>query len=429
MIVSRWTGVEVKALRVAALRMTQDEFAAQVGYEPPTIRKWEKATVSRPVRGKSAQDLDSELARLNDQQAQRFRAAVADDSLAMGAPHIAREVEGDEVKRREFGVLLGTAIALPAVNSAPFPSRIGIADAHRLAANVEDIARREQIVGGTALVQTAVDDLERAKAVLETCAFEEQAGKAFMRAAGELATIAGWLAYDSEMHPLARRCYADAFALANQAGDEELTVHVCLNAAHQATTLSRSGQANPHRALGLIGRARDLSRGRSPGRVHALMAIREAQAYGVLGDRTGFGKAVATAWRELDFAFEHESSGECPRWLRFVTTTEIRCHEARGIGDLGDLAKAATLSAGLALEQAGARNAANYRAGWAAALANAGDIEGAADQGLSVITDLEREISSTRTLKLLAPIRDAVQGNSDEFRQRFDDLARRVTTA
>ncbi|WP_040700556.1 helix-turn-helix domain-containing protein [Nocardia vinacea] len=427
MIVSKWTGVEVKALRTAALRPTQDEFAAQVGYEPPTIRKWEKATVSRPVRGKSAQDLDSELARLNDQQAQRFRAAVADDSLTMGP--IAREVESDEVKRREFGVLLGNAIALPAVNSAPFPSRIGIADAHRLAAKVEDIAQREQIVGGTTLLQTAIDDLERAKAVLETCAFEEQAGKAFMRAAGELATIAGWLAYDSEMHPLARRCYADAFALANQAGDEELTVHVCLNAAHQATTLSRSGQANPHRALGLIGRARDLSRGRPPGRVHALMAIREAQAYGVLGDRTGFGKAVATAWRELDFAFEHESPGECPRWLRFVTTTEIRCHEARGIGDLGDLAKAATVSAGLALEQAGARNAANYRAGWAAALANAGDIEGAADQGLSVIADLEREISSTRTLKLLAPVRGAVEGYSDEFRQRFDDLARRVTTA
>ncbi|MFI6364962.1 helix-turn-helix domain-containing protein [Nocardia sp. NPDC050630] len=422
MIVSRWTGAEVKALRIAALRMTQDEFAAQVGYEPPTIRKWEKATASRPVRGKSAHDLDSALARLSDQQAQRFRAAVADDSLAAGKPRIARE--GDEVKRREFGVVLGTAIALPAVESAPIPSRIGIAEAHRLAANVEDIAQREQIVGGTALVQTAVDELERAKAVLETCAFDEQAGKAFMRAAGELATIAGWLAYDSEMHPLARRCYADAFALANQAGDEELTIHVCLNAAHQATTLSRSGHGNPHRALGLIGRARDLSRSRSPGRVHALMAIREAQAYGVLGDRTGFGRAVATAWRELDFAFEHESPEECPRWLRFVTTTEIRCHEARGIGDLGNLAKAATLSAGLALEQAGARNAANYRAGWAAALANAGDIEGATDQGLSVLTNLEREVSSTRTLKLLAPVRDAVEGHSDEFRQRFDDLAK-----
>ncbi|MEV5833472.1 hypothetical protein [Nocardia sp. NPDC052112] len=409
--------------------MTQDDFAAQVGYEPPTIRKWEKATATRPVRGKSAQDLDSALARLNDQQAQRFRAAVADDILATGRPHIAREVEGDEVKRREFGILLGTAIALPTVDSAPIPNRIGVADARRLAANVEDIAQREQIVGGTALVQTAVKELERVKAVLETSAFDEQAGKAFMRAAGELATIAGWLAYDSERHPLARRCYADAFALANQAGDDGLTVHVCLNAAHQATTLSRSGQGNPHRALGLIGRARDLSRGRPPGRIHALMAVREAQAYGVLGDRTGFGKAVATAWRELDFAFEHESTEECPQWLRFVTTTEIRCHEARGTSDLGDSAKAVTLSAGLALEQAGARNAANYRAGWAAALANVGDLESATDQGLSVLSDLEREVSSTRTLKLLAPVRDAAEGYSDEFRYRFDNLARRVTTA
>lgn len=429
MIVSKWTGVEVKALRIAALRMTQDDFAAKVGYEPPTIRKWEKTTADRPVRGKSAQDLDSQLARLNDQQAQRFRAAVADDNLAMTARYMPWEVEGDEVKRREFGVMLGTAIALPALDSAPKPSRLGIAEANRLAANVEDFARREQTVGGAALVQTAVDELEWAKAALETCAFDEQAGTAFMRAAGELATIAGWLAFDAEMHLLARRCYADGFALANQAGDDGLTVHICLNAAHQAITLSRTGRGNPYRALGLIGRAQDLSRGRPPSRIHALMAIREAQAYGVLGDRARFGRAVATAWRELDFALEHESPDECPRWLRFVTTTEIRSHEARGVGDLGDLEKAATLSAGLALEQAGARNAANYRAGWAAALANVGDIEAATAQGVSVLTDLEREISSTRTLKLLAPVCDAVEGYSDEFRQRFDVLARKVITA
>ncbi|WP_433204141.1 hypothetical protein ACQP1G_15420 [Nocardia sp. CA-107356] len=347
----------------------------------------------------------------------------------MSARRMAREVEDSEVKRREFGVLLGTAIALPALDSEPSPGRRGIAGAHRLAATVEDFAQREQTVGGATLVQTAVDELERAKAALETFAFDEQAGTTFMRATGELATIAGWLAYDAEMHPLARRCYADAFALANQAGDEGLTVHICLNAAHQAITLSRTGQGNPYRALSLIERARDLSRSRPPSRIHALMAIREAQAYGVLGDRTRFGKAVATAWRELDFAFEHESLDECPRWLRFVTATEIRCHEARGVGDLGDLAKAATLSAGLALEQAGTRNAANYRAGWATALANVGDIEGATTRGLSVLADLEGEVSSTRTLKLLAPVRDVAEGYSDEFRQRFDDLARRVTTA
>lgn len=78
MIVTNWTGIEVKALRIAALRLTQEAFAEQLGYQAVTVRKWERAHDTRPVRGKSALDLDTELARLNEDQAERFRAAVAE---------------------------------------------------------------------------------------------------------------------------------------------------------------------------------------------------------------------------------------------------------------------------------------------------------------------------------------------------------------
>ncbi|MBB5911717.1 transcriptional regulator with XRE-family HTH domain [Nocardia transvalensis] len=440
MIVSTWTGVEVRALRTTALRLTQEQFAERLGYQPPTVRKWEKATHARPVRGESAQALDTELARLDAEQRARFRTAMDEqadrqlvtersDSLAVSTRDIDQEVE-DEVKRREFGILLGAAFIAAGGDSSLALNRIGIDDARRLSESVTDFAQREQAIGGVTLVMTAVEELERAKALLETCTFTDPAGRAFMSAAGELATIAGWLAYDADLHPLARRCYADAFALANQAGDNDLTVHVCLNAAHQSIALSRTGEGNPHRALGHLNRARDLTIGRRPGRIHALIATREALSHALLGDRSGFGRSIATAWRELDFALDHEPLNDCPRWLRFVNPTEVRSHEAKGFGDLGDSRKSADLlAAGAELEQAGTRNAANYRAAWAATLADIGDTDGAVTQGLSVLDDLENSVSSTRTLRLLAPVRSTVDTKPDnEFRIRFDNLKRKVTS-
>lgn len=440
MINNSWTRVEVVALRVDALRLTQEQFAERIGFKPPTIRKWERATKDRPVRGESAQALDTLLARLGDDQRARFRAATVDRvaGLPIGVGHAAtqslkpavdgspevRRAEDNDVKRRQFGVLLTAALADSAVAVG---SRIGPGDAQRVIDTVARLRSREQAIGGVTLVREAVGCLELAKYRLDTCAFDERAGWAFMSAVGNLATTTGWLAYDADLHGLAQRCYADAFAPANQAGDNDLTVHVCLNAASQLITLSHRGRGNPYRAFSLVTRARDLARDNPPGRVHPLIATREAQAYAVMRDRSGFGRATARAWRELDFALEHEPVADCPEWLRFVNAAEVRCHEARGFGELGQLAKSADLFGGLALEQAGARNAANYRASWAAASANVGDLDCAVEQGISVIADLEGSVSSTRTLRLLEPVRATVGDRpGDEFRERFDELARKA---
>ncbi|MEU1550707.1 helix-turn-helix domain-containing protein [Nocardia sp. NPDC005745] len=447
MIVNRWTKVEVKALRLAALRLTQEQFAERIGFQVATIRKWERATPGRPVRNESAEALDTELARLTDEQRARFRAEIdevreaamslarqpaeaARDSLVLGDQHSAAEVEVD-VKRREFGMLAGAFVLAAGGDTSAGPIRIGIADARRLNEFVAYLERREQNIGGVSLVESAVQALGTAKHLLDTCAFSEEAGRAFIRATGDLATIAGWLAYDSDLYPLARRCYADAFSLANQAGDDPLTVHVCMNAALLAVSRVRNEDPNPHRALNLAGRARQVARGHAhgPSRIHALIATREAQAYGVLGDRAAYRKAIATAWREFDFAVDHESLDDCPPWLRFVSATEIRYHEAQAHGRLGDQAKSADLYAGLALEHAGARNSAGYRAGSAAALAKVGDVDAAVDQGLSVLADLEGPVSSTRILRRLESVRAAAEGRSEEFTTRFDELEKRVVTA
>ncbi|MFF0455449.1 hypothetical protein [Nocardia africana] len=326
---------------------------------------------------------------------------------------------------------MGVAALTAAADAPRFSHTVGVSDARQLGERVTDLARREQAIGGTPLVMTGLRDLAIAKRLLEIGTFSDRAGRLFMSAAGELATITGWMAYDADLHPLARQCYADAFALANQAGDDDLTVHVCLNAAHQSIALSRTGGSNPHRALGHLERARQLTHGRPPSRIHALIAIREALAHALLHDRVAFDRAVATAWRELDAAIAYEPLPECPRWLRFVTASEIRSQEARGLGDLGQPGKAlALLIADEDTDEAGIRNRANYRAGLAAALGNTGDVNNAITQGLSVLTELENAVSSTRTLRLLAPVRAIADSiPDDEFARRYDNLQRQGISA
>ncbi|MEU8895611.1 hypothetical protein [Nocardia sp. NPDC048505] len=423
MIVTRWTGLEVRALREIALRKGLEPFALMAGVGESTVRKWERATQERPVKGESAELLDTVLAKLTDDQLARFRAAMEEAGLmAVSAEPVVSPERGEEaeVKRRQFGFAAGAAL----LASSFAPSDTGLGDARLLAQSASKLEQREQVIGGMTLLEEAVGLLRIAENRIETGTFEERAGREYLSATGTLALIAGWLAYDADMHDLARNCYYEAFSMANQAGNDELTVQSCLYLAHLTIHLGRTGRADPHRALNLVSRARDLTRGRPPGRLHALIATREAQAQAVIGDAAAFGKAVATAWRELDFALSHEAADECPYWIRFVTATEVRFQEARGFGDLGKVKKSADLSGGLALEHAGARNTANYRAGWAASLVKVGDITGAVEQGLLVLEDLEKSVSSPRTLRELQPVRAAAR-DSEGFDDRFDQLVNR----
>ncbi|WP_280492439.1 helix-turn-helix domain-containing protein [Nocardia asiatica] len=447
-VIDKWTRTEIRALRIAALRITQEELAETLGFNVETIQKWERKTrADRPVVRKSAAALDEQLRRLDAGQLERFRAALANAPAARDGHSVlsgdvvsdadesprtddlgtaAWEVE-DEVKRREFGKLAtaGTvAVFLPESRG-----RIGMGDVQRLLAGVDALDQQDQRTGGAQLVDVAINQLTHAKDRLETGAFDAVTGNAFTSATGELAVLAGWLAYDGDRHRLARRCYADAMALGTEANDSDLVAHTCLYAANQSCSLTRAVRGgSPYKALQLADRARDLMRGRPPGRIHALIAVREAQAYGLLGDRTAFGRAIATAWRELDQAVQFEPLEEVPQWLRFVTYSEVADHEARGYADLGDLRRSVDLYATAVDRPAGMRNATIVRAWSAATRARLGDIGGALEHGFPALVDLSA-IASTRTLRHLEPVRTAVDQlpAGADFRELYDSLTQKAT--
>ncbi|MBF6090760.1 helix-turn-helix domain-containing protein [Nocardia cyriacigeorgica] len=422
MIVEVWTRVEVRALRDAALRMTQEQFAEQIGWSVATVRKWERATESRPVRGQRAADLDSWLAKLSPEQMRRFALAASAPRAAAQRHSPSGGVEDEaDVNRREFSKAAALTVAtLPQWN----PSRIGMADVDRLNAFTEELEAAQQRVGGAGLLPTAIDTLERARELLHTGVFDEATGRAWMSAVGELAVQTGWLAYDSSRMRLARRCYSDALSLASTADDDQLAVHACMNAALQTVTLARTGHASPTYALALTHRARDLVRRLPAGRIHALIAAREAASYATAGDRRGAEGAMSVAWREMDNAVDHEPLDQCASWLRFVDHSEIRGHEARACTDLGQHSRALILCEIAAGEPASPSNAVHGAAWLSAALARTGDARTAVEAGMPVLGALDEWLASPRAFNVLEPVRTVADTvpEGEEFRVRFDAL-------
>lgn len=436
MIVEIWTAAQVKALRVSALRETQEQFARRIGWQPRTVRKWERAGDDRPMRADRAAALDEALKRLNPEQLQRFTAALTLDHTASvvhsgEAATRTSTTEEDDVRRRELGKLAAVAAAALPVWEHGFQPRIGTEDVRRLTVLADELLATDQRIGGGTLVDTATDMLHRTMALLETCTFDEQTGRHFLSAAGNLAVAAGWLAYDADRQELARRCYADALSLGSAADDEDLVVHACLSTALQATAMARRGRGSPSYVLTMVGRAKSLVRGRPPGRVHALIAAREAGAYGLMDDRSGFDRAMSTAWREMEAAEHFEPITECPTWLRFVTPAEIRGHEARGLSEIGHQRRAIELFELACGEHAGPRNTVNIRAWTAAARVRAGDVTGALHEGLEVLTHLEQSVTSPRTMRTLEPVVAATRDTSagEGFRARYRALTTTETTA
>ncbi|BDU07947.1 hypothetical protein FMUBM48_42100 [Nocardia cyriacigeorgica] len=142
------------------------------------------------------------------------------------------------------------------------------------------------------------------------------------------------------------------------------------------------------------------------------------------GDAHGVARAISTAWREIGSAVEYEPADECAPWLRFVTHSEVRGHEARAFADIGHHCRALSLYEIAVAEPASARNSANASAWYAAALARSGDTSGAIDAARPVLDALEGSVASPRTVRVLEPIRAASGAGSagEEFRARFDAL-------
>lgn len=204
----------------------------------------------------------------------------------------------------------------------------------------------------------------------------------------ELAQLGGWLACDQGQVGLGQRLLLAGLHAAHTAGDRALGANIISCLSYQSTW------SGAHRdALRLIKAASHGARELGPGRIHALLATREARAHAQLNDPEACSRALDTAAAAIEVA---ESRSE-PRWTYWVTPAVLAADAGRAWLELERPERAAPLlERGLTLfGQEQPRNRMLHQASLAEARLALGDLDGAASAAHSSL-DLSRHLRSDR---------------------------------
>ncbi|WP_344823333.1 hypothetical protein [Actinocorallia longicatena] len=221
-----------------------------------------------------------------------------------------------------------TVAALPADTRTRH--RVGDADVATVRTLTTAFSRVDQQHGGghgrKAVVQylnTEVADLLRGP--FATAAVQ----RAMFTAAGELAYLAGWMAFDNGEHALAQRYFALALKLAARADDPPLSAHILRAMAHQALDLGAPRQALAYSAASVNG-PRYIN---ATPRERALIQVVHARALATNGQRQAAATTLVRA--ETDLTNASDGTPEPDRTF-FFGEASLAHETARTLTVLGD---------------------------------------------------------------------------------------------
>lgn len=286
---------------------------------------------------------------------------------------------------------------------------------------------RDRRAGGTALLRAALQLRWQVSAGL--CGLLSAELRVAM---AEVLLYAGNAALDAGSVVLAKSLHDKARELTVNAGYPVLTVHLLLAQAELRLTIAwQGGSREPARQALLLAReAADEGRYEPVPQLHALIAIRTAQAAALLSDKPGFDAAITRARRELDRQLT--GSVPLPGWLRHAGHADVTAAEAAGCLNLGETARAVALHR-TALELAGCpRDRARAAAGLASALMASGDRAEAVAAALGVAVPALREgVVSARCVEQLRHVAAAagVVRGTLELREQLDGLCQEIPQA
>ncbi|MFE3629474.1 Tat pathway signal protein [Streptomyces goshikiensis] len=192
-------------------------------------------------------------------------------------------------------------------------------------------SRRDQQRGGRGAGRTALVAYLRTEvaAYLAGRFPSEEVRRNMTSAAGELAYLAGWTAFDAGEHPVAVRWFTLATQLAEEARDAPLAGHVLRAMAHQAVDLKQPGEAVRLAAASLEGkRYTDAS-----WREKALIGVVHARALAADSQRKGAVAALHRAEKDLSRAGGDDEPGRV--W--FFGEASLAHETGATLRDLGDL--------------------------------------------------------------------------------------------
>ena len=143
-------------------------------------------------------------------------------------------------------------------------------------------------------------------------------------AAGELAEVVGWLAYDAEAHDLARRMNQESLYFSRLAGDRAIELLTLQNSSMHAASAGAAKGSAPDRAFSPGGRLPAIPR------LKALFLTRKARALAQGGD-----ESALRLLPEIRSLFLDGVSDGDPAWAWWIDERELAWHEAMIQRDLG----------------------------------------------------------------------------------------------
>ncbi|MEU4113942.1 hypothetical protein AB0F71_05540 [Kitasatospora sp. NPDC028055] len=250
--------------------------------------------------------------------------------------------------------------------------RIGAGQVTDLARRVHGLRLADDVVYGKDLIAPALRELRTAVTLYREGTHTEQVGRELLRAIGELAQIAGWVASDAGEHAEAERIYQLGISAARAAGDGVLSGNVAGSLAYQWSNTGR-----PRDAVDLAAAAVAEAGPDAPAKARALYLDRVAWAH----TRAGQDRAAMTALGEAGEALAKDSARtESPSYLYWMDSGELQVMEARVYTELHRPLRAVPLLTDVLgrYDASHARELALYLSWLAVAYADANEPEAAA---------------------------------------------------
>jgi hypothetical protein len=319
-----------------------------------------------------------------------------------------------DVERRQFlqdsalAVSTSSAVALQWLvsPSAGPPSglsgrKIGASDVAAMEQAAQSFREMDNRLGG-GRVRNAVMQYLTAEItpVLTQGQFSADVGVRLAGVAAELAQLAGWVAYDTELHGHAERYLTLALSFARHAGDDGLGAEILAAKAHQAVYLGR-----PAEAVDLARAAQATARRAGPPTLLAECCVMEAHGHAAANDA----RACARALSDAETAFDKSARHNDPGWLRYFDEAYLAARMAHCFRDLGE-PRHAEHYARRSLDMDGrfVRGKAFNLSLLATALAEQGDAEQACAVGAHAV-DLTAGLRSARSVRYIRNLQRALR--------------------
>jgi hypothetical protein len=393
-VIATWSGARADLLR-QAFRMSNESFAAHLGVHARTVANWRgnPDVIPRPA----VQDiLDAALERAPDRVKAQF-------ALLIGEA---------EASSQEAGHLESFETSLSATSGADIE---GSELLESMSSHIHEIVALDNRFGGADLLRLSTRFFWNLRDQLGTGGYDPRLERDLHSAAGELAEVVGWLAYDAEAHDLCRRMNQESLYFTRLAGDKTVELLTLQNSSMHA-----AAQGRPREALHI---ARSVLEGdyRLSPRVKSLFLARKARALAQSGDESAL--ALLPEIRDL---YLRGVSDTDPAWAWWIDDRELAWHEAMIERDLGLNGKAIDdfERSVVATPADEIRSQYLHRAYLLQSQVDNNTWD-AAERTARELIPLAREVASTRTAVLLRSISSQLAMNSrvpSGFREQFSAL-------